>query len=63
MPEYWLIVCFSQVIKAPTSNISSTVRFDKNWELENGEKKIRVFMFRKIAKTGKIGKKTVSITF
>ena len=36
-------------------NISSTVRFDKNWELENG-KKIRLLAFQKVAKTGNIGK-------
>ena len=36
-------------------NISSTVRFDKNWELENG-KKIGVLAFQKVAKTGNIGK-------
>ena len=36
--------------------ISLTVRFDKNWELEN-EKQIGVLMFQKVAKTGNIGKK------
>ena len=43
-------------------NISSTVWFDKNWELENG-KKLGVLMFQKVAKTGNTGKKTVLITF
>ena len=38
-------------------NISSTVWFDKNWELENG-KKIGVLAFQKVAKTGNIGKKS-----
>ena len=38
-------------------NISLTVRFDKNWELENG-KKIGIFTFQKVAKTGNIGKKS-----
>ena len=43
--------------------ISLTVRFDKNWELEN-EKQIGVLMFQKVAKTGNIGKKKrLSITF
>ena len=37
-------------------NISSMVRFDKNWELENGNK-IGVLVFQKVAKTGNIGKK------
>ena len=32
------------------------ISFDKNWELEN-EKKNRVLMFQKVAKTGNIGKK------
>ena len=36
MPEYGLIACFIRVNKA---NISLTVQFDKNWELENGKKK------------------------
>ena len=36
--------------------ISLTVRFDKNWELEN-EKQIGVLMFQKVAKTGNIEKK------
>ena len=36
--------------------VSLTVRFDKNWELEN-EKQIGVLMFQKVAKTGNIGKK------
>ena len=38
-------------------NISSTVWFGKNWELEN-EKKIRVLASQKVAKTGNIGKKS-----
>ena len=37
-------------------NISSTVRFSKNWELENG-KKNRVLAIQTVAKTGNIGKK------
>ena len=37
-------------------NISSTVRFGKNWEFENG-KKIGVLAFQKVVKTGNIGKK------
>ena len=37
-------------------NISSTERFDKNRELENG-KKSRFLAFQKVAKTGNIGKK------
>ena len=35
-------------------NISSTVRFGKNWELE----KIGVLVFQKVAKTVNIGKKS-----
>ena len=34
MLEYGLIACFSRVIKVR----SLTVRFNKNWELENGKK-------------------------
>ena len=37
-------------------NISSTVRFGKNWELENGKKKIGVLAFQKVVKTGNTGK-------
>ena len=37
-------------------NISLTVRFDKNLELENG-KRIWVLMFQKVADSGNIGKK------
>ena len=37
--------------------ISSTVRFSKNWELENGQK-FGVLVFQKVAKTGNIGKKS-----
>ena len=36
--------------------ISLTVRFDKNWELEN-KKQIGVLVFQKVIKTGNIGKK------
>ena len=32
-------------------------RFGKNWELENGKKKIGVLAIQKVAKTGNIGKK------
>ena len=40
-------------------NMSLTVRFDKNWELENGEKKkIGILTFQKLAKTGNIGEIT-----
>ena len=37
-------------------NISLTVQFSKNWELENG-KKIGILAFQKVAKTGNIRKK------
>ena len=41
-------------------NISSmTVRFNKNWELDNG-KKIGILTFQKVAKTGNIGGKKSS---
>ena len=39
-------------------NISSTVRFDKNWELENGKKNWD-FDVPKSSKTGNIGGKKV----
>ena len=32
-------------------------RFGKNWEFENGEKKIGVLAIQKVAKTGNIGEK------
>ena len=38
-------------------NISWTLRFNKNWELENG-KKMGVLAFQKVARTGNIGKKS-----
>ena len=38
-------------------NISLMVRFDKNWELENG-KKFGILTFQKVAKTGNIGEKS-----
>ena len=41
-------------------NISLTVRFDKNWELENGEKKTGILTFQKVAKTCNIGGKKSS---
>ena len=37
-------------------NISLTVQFSKNWELEKG-KKIGILALQKVAKTGNIGKK------
>ena len=40
-------------------NIGLTIRFDKNWELENG-KKIGILTFQKVAKTGNIGEKKSS---
>ena len=36
-------------------------RFGKNWELENG-KKIGVLVIQKVAKTGNIEKKELSLT-
>ena len=42
-------------------NISS-IRFDKNWELENG-KKIRFLAFQKVAKTGNIGEKKSPVRY
>ena len=38
-------------------NISSTVRFDKNWGVG---KKIGVLAFQKVAKTGNVGQKKSS---
>ena len=37
-------------------NVSLTLRFSKNWELENGNN--RGFGVQKVAKTGNIGKKS-----
>ena len=56
MPAYSVLLPSYQ---GPTLvKISLTVRFDKNWELEN-EKQSRVLMFQKVAKTGNIGKKSI----
>ena len=58
MPKYGLIASFSQMVINQGStlvNISMTVRFDKNWELEM--EKNWVLAFQKVAKTGNIGEK------
>ena len=57
MPKYWLIVCFSPVIKVEWVNISSTGTGSQ--KLGVGKlKKIDVLAIQKVAKTGNIGKKT-----
>ena len=38
-------------------NVSLTVWFDKNWEVENGKKNIVILTFQKVAKAGNIGEK------
>ena len=57
----WADRVFQPSYQGPTLvNISLTVQFDKNWELENGKKKIGILTFQKVAKTGNIWKKTVA---